>query len=105
MSNNFDAQVQRNLLGKQLEKDGRALDAMALYEANLSEGFEGSFPYRRLAILYRKRKLLQEEVRILKRAISVFNALVSSGRSDVEPKLDEFKMNLKKANDKISKFK
>lgn len=105
MSNNFDAQVQRNLLGKQLEKDGKVLDAMALYEANISEDFEGNYPYRRLAILYRKRKLLFEEVRVLEKAISVFNSLISTGRSDIEPKLNEFKEGLKKANEKISKFK
>jgi tetratricopeptide (TPR) repeat protein len=105
MSNNFDAQVQRNLLGKQLEKDGRVVDAMALYEANISEDFEGSFPYRGLAILYRKRKLLYEEVRVLEKAISVFDSLISSGRSDIMPKLNEFKEGLNKAQDKLSKFK
>ena len=105
MSNNFDAQVQRNLLGRQLEKDGRVLDAMALYEANISEDFEGSFPYRRLAIIYRKRKLLSEEVRVLEKAISVFDLLVSSDRSDIEPKLDEFKERLNKVQVKLSEFK
>lgn len=48
----FDTKVQRNLMGKRLEKEGRVLEAKALYEANISESFEGSFPYRRLAILY-----------------------------------------------------
>ncbi len=105
MSNNFDTQVQRNLMGKQLEKEHKVLEAKALYEANISEGFEGSFPYRRLAILYRKKKMLSDEVRVLQKAISVFNSLVSSGRSDIEPKLKEFKEELKKAEDKISKFK
>jgi hypothetical protein len=105
MSNNHDAQVQRNLLGKQFEKDGKVLDAMALYEENISEHFEGSFPYWRLAILYRKRKLPLEEVRILEKAISVFNSLLSSNRTDIEQKLVDFQERLKQAKDKISEFK
>jgi hypothetical protein len=91
MSNDFDNQAQRNLMGKQLEKEGSILEAMSLYEANISESFEGSFPYRRLAILYRKRKLPSEEVRVLEKAISVFVPLISSGRTDIVPKLIEFK--------------
>tara|TARA_R110000744_G_scaffold39187_1_gene89328 strand:+ start:353 stop:661 length:309 start_codon:yes stop_codon:yes gene_type:complete len=90
MINNFDDQVQRNLLGKQLEKEGQIVKAMSLYEANVSENFEGSFPYRRLAILYRKRKLPSEVIRILEKAISVFSVLNSLNRNDVEPKLYEF---------------
>lgn len=105
MSVNFDEQVQRNLLGKQLEKDGRILDAIALYEANISENFEGSFPYRRLAILYRKRKLWSEEVRVLEKACFVFNSFISSGRNDIKPKLKEFREGLKKAKDRTSKLK
>ena len=105
MSINFDEQVQRNLLGKQLEKDGKILDAIGLYEANISENFEGSFPYRRLAILYRKRKLWSEEVRVLEKAIFVFNSFISSGRNDIKPKLKEFREGLKKAKDRTSKLK
>ncbi len=101
MSNNFDAQVRRNMLGKRLEKDGKVLNSMALYEANISEDFEGSFPYRRLAILYRKRKLPLEEVRILEKAVSVFNSLLSSNRTDIEPKLVDFQERLNQAKKKI----
>lgn len=92
-------------MGKQLEKEGSVVEAMSLYEANITESFEGSFPYRRLAILYRKRKLLTEEVPVLEKAISVFNSSVSSDRADIKPKLNEFQQRLYKAKDKISKFK
>lgn len=105
MINKFDNQVQRNLLGKQLEKEGQVVKAMSLYEANVSENFEGSFPYRRLAILYRKRKLPSEEIRVLEKAISVFSTLISLNRDDVEPKLYEFQERLNTVNNKISKFK
>lgn len=100
---NFDTQVQRNLMGKRLEKEGRVLEAKALYEANISEDFEGSFPYRRLAVLYRKKKSLIDEIRVLKKAVSVFDSLITTGRADVHPKLNEFKEGLKKAKEKISK--
>ncbi len=91
----FDSQVQRNLMGKRLEKEGRVLEAKALYEANISEGFEGSFPYRRLAILYRKGKSINEEIRVLEKAVSVFQNV--TGSEDIHPKLNDFKERLKKA--------
>lgn len=93
----FDTQVQRNLMGKRLEKEGRVLEAKALYEANISENFEGSIPYRRLAILYRKRKSIDEEIRVLEKAVSVFQSLIGTGREDIYPKLIKFKERLEKA--------
>lgn len=100
MIHNFDNQVQRNLLGKQLEKEGNVLEAMSLYEANIFENFEGSFPYRRLAILYHKRKLPFEEIRVLEKAVSVFNLLISSNRADIQLKLNEFQERLNKLKSK-----
>ncbi|WP_209403516.1 hypothetical protein [Pseudozobellia sp. WGM2] len=82
-------------MGKRLEKEGRVLEAKALYEANISEGFEGSFPYRRLAILYRKGKSINEEIRVLEKAVSVFQNV--TGSEDIHPKLNDFKERLKKA--------
>lgn len=103
MDKNFDNQVQRNLMGKRLEREGNVLEAMSLYEANIAESFVGSFPYRRLAILYSKRKLISEEVRVLEKAVSVFKTLASSNRTDINPKLNEFQERLDKAMNKISK--
>lgn len=102
MSNNFDDQVNRNVMGKRLEKEGKFLEAISLYEANITENFEGSFPYRRLAILYRKRNLLSEEIRVLEKAITVFKSLVSTERADIRPKLNEFQVRLKKVKSKIA---
>jgi hypothetical protein len=92
-------------MGKKLEKEGKVLEAKALYEANILENFEGSYPYRRLAVLYRKRRLFAEEVRVLEKAVSVFGKLTTSKRSDVQPKLEKFKEGLKKAKAKMSKSK
>src|SRR5215211_3232524 len=47
-----DRHVARNLLGNLLEKTRRADDAIAQYEANVSEEFLGSYPYERLAEIY-----------------------------------------------------
>ncbi len=95
------AQADRNLMGQRLEKKGRTLEATALYEANVSEGFEGSFPYRRLAIIYRKEKSKADEIRVLNRAVAVFDSLYTSERKDVGPKLKEFLEALRKAKSKM----
>lgn len=92
----FNTQVLRNLMGKRLEKEGRVSEAKALYKANISESFEGSFPYGRLAILYRKRKSINEEIGVLEKAVSVFQSLIGTGREDIHPKLIEFKERLEK---------
>tara|TARA_Y100001001_G_C7957857_1_gene291382 strand:- start:166 stop:477 length:312 start_codon:yes stop_codon:yes gene_type:complete len=102
MDKNFDDQVQRNLMGKRLEREGNVLEAMSLYEANIDENFVGGFPYRRLAILYSKRKLLSEEVRVPQKAVLVFKSLAYSNRTYINPKLNEFQERLDKAMNKIS---
>ena len=95
------AQADRNLMGQRLEKKGKTLEAKALYEANVSEGFEGSFPYRRLAIIYRKEKSKADEIRVLNKAVLVFDSLATSERKDVGPKLKEFREALRKAETKM----
>lgn len=60
--------VARNLEGADLEKAGKIDEAIALYEKNVKEGFDGSYPYTRLVIIYKKRKLFDDEARIIKKA-------------------------------------
>ncbi|MCM3572515.1 HIRAN domain-containing protein [Mesobacillus subterraneus] len=89
--------VKRNLLGKDLEKEGYVDNAIELYEINVKERFSGNFPYDRLATIYRKRKQYGEEIRVLEQAVSVFEELsTSSQRQDVKPKLDKFRERLEK---------
>ena len=59
--------VGRNLDGRELEKAGKVDEAIALYEKNIKEGCDGSHPYTRLAIIYRKRKLFEEVSRVIKK--------------------------------------
>jgi tetratricopeptide (TPR) repeat protein len=80
----LDKQVERNLRGIALEKKGRIDEAIELYEKNISENFIGTHPYNRLAIIYRKRNQIDDEIRVLEKAIRVFEG-------------DEFKKRVQKA--------
>lgn len=88
--------VNRNLKGIKLEKEGKIDKAIKLYEKNIEEEFEGSHPYTRLAIIYSKKGLLDDEIRVLKKAVWVFRS----------QKPDKFKKRLEKANKKrlLEKF-
>lgn len=88
--------VERNLLGRQLEKEGKIDEAIKLYEENIKEGFDGNFPYDRLAIIYRKQKKKEDEIRVLNCAIYVFENIVYQQRGDRIPKLNKFKERLTK---------
>ena len=94
----FSKLVNRNIKGIKYEKEGKVDLAIKLYEKNIAENFEGNHPYDRLAIIYRKRKDYQNEVRVLNKAIDVFsNLLFTSPRSDIKPKLEKFKKRLEKS--------
>lgn len=91
---NFDKQVERNLKGIQFEKEGQIDKAIELYEANIEENFEGNHPYDRLAVIYRKREQIDDEIRVLEKAIWVFENIVHKERGDRLPKLQKFKKRL-----------
>lgn len=93
----FDKQVERNIKGIQLEKDGQVDKAIKLYERNVEENFEGNHPYDRLAIIYRKRNQISDEIRVLEKAIWVFENVVYKKRGDRLPKLQKFKKRLERA--------
>lgn len=93
----FEKQVERNLKGSQFEKDGQIDKAVRLYERNVQENFEGNHPYDRLAIIYRKRNQIDDEIRVLEKAIWVFENVVHRDRGDRLPKLQKFKNRLEKA--------
>lgn len=92
----FEKQYNRNVKGQEYERKGNISKAIRLYEKNVDEGFDGNFPYERLAIIYKKHKDLDNEIRIVKKAITVFEKVVKEGRSDGETKLDKFKVMLEK---------
>lgn len=96
MSSNMSS-TERNLLGIELEKENNIDGAIKLYEENVARNFDGNHPYDRLAIIYRKRKLITEEVRVLEKAIYVFENIVYHKRGDRIPKLERFKKRLEVA--------
>lgn len=79
-----DIMVNRNLKGIELEKKGNIEDAVKLYEQNIADEFDGTHPYKRLAIIYRKKGQIEDEIEVLKKAIQVL-------------KSNKFKERLKKA--------
>jgi len=93
----LDKQVERNLKGIALEKKGYIDKAVELYEQNVSENFDGNHPYDRLAIIYRKCDQIDDEIRVLEKAVWVFESVVHQARGDRSPKLDKFKKRLQKA--------
>lgn len=89
-------QYSRNIRGKELESKGDIDGAIAMYEQNIAENFEGNYPYDRLAVIYHKRKQYEEEKRVLLHGIYVFDNIVYRGRGDRVSKLNRFKNRLDK---------
>jgi hypothetical protein len=50
-----DIFVDRNIDGSAFEKGGQVEKAIALYEANVADRFDGSYPYDRLRVIYKSR--------------------------------------------------
>ena len=80
----------KNILAKELEKTDIE-KAIILYEENVSENFEGNFPYDRLIAIYKKRGQISESIRIIKQAIFVFENVVCVNRADRISKLSKYK--------------
>lgn len=91
------SQADINMLGQQWEKEGRTAEAAVLYEMNLLDNFDGSFPYDRLAVIYKKQKKYDDLVRVLEKAVYVFENIVHKDRADRQKKLDKYKEKLEKA--------
>jgi len=58
-----------NMCGQALEKEGNIDQAILEYERLLAEGVDTPFTYRRLAVIYSKRKERDDELRVLRAAI------------------------------------
>lgn len=100
--NIFNKQSERNLKGEELEKQGDIKGAAMLYEQNLKEGFPGTHPYDRLGILYEKEKNYEEEIRVINRAIEVFDDLYLN--CDIEIKKELYLETAQKYKRKLKKI-
>jgi tetratricopeptide (TPR) repeat protein len=90
-----DLQTRRNLDALALESDGRTEEAMALYEQNIADGFEGDWPYGRLVAYYERLGRLDDAQRVLERGIEVFNESKRRTPLDRRSVLRAFKGRLK----------
>jgi DNA polymerase-3 subunit epsilon len=93
--------VDRNLLGIELERTNRIDEAIQCYQANVRDGFKGSHPYDRLAIIFRRRKDAASEIAVLNRAVDVYSQL--QGDSVLNPKLEKFKKRLERVSGRAVK--
>ena len=75
-----DIIVERNLKGKELEKQGNIEGAIRLYEQNVADKADVPFPYNRLAVIYRKQKRLDDEIRVLEKAIQAYNEIEQNNK-------------------------
>jgi tetratricopeptide (TPR) repeat protein len=97
MEINENLQAERNLKGSEFEKTGNLEKAIELYEENVKENFKGNHPYDRLATIYKNQLDLDNEIRILEKAIIVFEEITIEDRIEGLPKLFRFKNRLEKA--------
>ena len=89
-------QTGRNVVGLEHEQRGETDAAVALYEANVAEGFAGVWPYGRLLLIYGQRGQPENVVRVLERAVAVFAALPRS-HPERGSRLRDFRQRLKTA--------
>lgn len=92
---------QRNMEAKAYLKNGDTEKAIELLELNISDRFQGNFPFDRLVSIYKKQEKNNEVIRVLEVAVDVFTNDVYSGRSDRDPKLNKFKKSLAAAKEKL----
>jgi hypothetical protein len=59
-----DVLVNRNIDGIKAEKLGRESRAIALYEANVADRFDGGHPYERLRIIYAAQGRYRDAIRV-----------------------------------------
>ena len=97
MEINENLQAERNLKGVEFEKTGNLEEAIELYEKNVEESFKGNHPYDRLATIYKNQNDIDNEIRVLEKAIVIFEIITLEDRIEGLPKLFRFKNRLEKA--------
>ena len=97
MEINENLQAERNLKGSEFEKTGNFEKAIEEYEKNVEESFKGNHPYDRLATIYKNLNDIDNEIRVLEKAIVVFEEITLEDRLEGMPKLFRFKNRLEKA--------
>lgn len=89
--------VEKNMLGQACERSGETDKAIACCEACIGKGrFDGSFPYDRLLAIYRKQGRRKDELRVLRKAVRLFDRVATEGRSDGPSKAQQYRGRLTK---------
>ncbi|MDM0686703.1 hypothetical protein QTH43_11640 [Clostridium perfringens] len=96
---NFNVAYEMNQLAMKLEKMGRIDEAIEKYEEAIKLEFQGSYPYDRLNVHYRKRKDYDSEIANCRQAIKIFGDLKVLGRCDASDKLERYKLRLLRAQE------
>ena len=81
-----DLLIERNRRGKELERAGNIDQAMALYEANVTDRFNGSHAYERLRALYKTRGDFANTIRVCDcylRHVGTDDKLVQAYRAEI----------------------
>ena len=73
-------------------------EAIACYEESIAKGFTGSTPYERLAILYRKQKRYDDEIRVCNAMLAILG-----DNPDNQSKAIQFHHRITAANQKIQR--
>ena len=85
------------ILGLEFEYLKDTKNAIALYEYNIKHCHDIQHPYDRLAILYRKKKDYDNEIRVMERAIEVFQRLDPEEYSNLDLLISQFEKRLESA--------
>ena len=95
--------AERNLLGIEFERIGEIDKAIDCYEANVADGFTGSHPFDRLAIIFRRRRDTASEIAVLKRAIEVFSQESINKRWDATKNVQKYRQRLDRVSTRQAK--
>lgn len=102
---NSKVAFEMNQLAINLEKMGRVEEAVEKYIEVIKLGFNGSYPFDRLNIYYRKQKDYDNEIANCEEAIKLFEDLKVLGRCDASEKLLKYKERLERATELRQKEK
>ncbi len=93
-----DLGYELNQTGMAYEAKGDIENAILYYEKSVAAGFDGSHPYSRLGVLYRKQRKFQDEIRICDAAIKMLE-----GGPNCEKKVTDFQHRKTAALQKLEK--
>lgn len=88
---NWSDQVERNLQAIEYEKNGDIDKAIELYELNVKENFDGTYPYERLSEHYLNSDQKEDLIRILEKALIVFEGAELSDCQHKHTQLEKFR--------------